>query len=150
MGVVQAKICLMQCSIPRKTEGLDTPWNGWNEATQGFKPGELWLIAGGTGIGKSLFTRSMALHLARKGTKVAYIGLEEAASVTLERMLSEQLGSKTYGKPFHLLSAEVRQQFKPQVQDAMKQFASNLLLLDKFGSEELGGLCQHSSALRSQ
>ena len=136
-GVVQAKDLLEAVLNPKEDRGLDTPWNGWNEATQGFKPGELWLIAGGTGIGKSLFTRSMALHLARKGTKVAYIGLEEAASVTLERMLSEQLGSKTYGKPFHLLSAEDRQQFKPQVQDAMKQFASNLLLLDKFGSEDL-------------
>ena len=122
----------MQCSIPRTDRGLDTPWSGWNCATEGYKPGELWLIAGGTGIGKSLFTRSMALDLASKGTKVAYIGLEEKASTTLERMLSEKLGV-----PFHLQSTEVRNELKAEVVDAMKQFAPNLLLLDKFGSESM-------------
>ena len=88
-GVVQAEDLLDAILNPEEDRGLDTPWSGWNCATEGYKPGELWLIAGGTGIGKSLFTRSMALDLASKGTKVAYIGLEEKASTTLERMLSE-------------------------------------------------------------
>ena len=99
---------------------------------KGTNRASLWLIAGGTGIGKSLFTRSMALDLASNGTKVAYIGLEEKASTTLERMLSEKLGV-----PFHLQSTEVRNELKAEVKDAMKQFAPNLLLLDKFGSDSM-------------
>ena len=131
-GVVQAVDLLDAVLNPEEDRGLDTPWAGWNTATEGYKPGELWLIAGGTGIGKSLFTRSMALDLASNGTKVAYIGLEEKASTTLERMLSEKLGV-----PFHLQSTEVRNELKEEVKVAMKQFAPNLLLLDKFGSESM-------------
>jgi len=117
---------------PEEDRGLDLNWEGWNNATEGLKPGELWLVAGGTGIGKSLFTRSMALHLACQGTKVAYIGLEEKASTTLERMMSEKLGA-----PFHLQSKEVRNEMKESVKKAMKEFAANLLLLDKFGSDSM-------------
>ena len=131
-GVVQAEDLLEAVLNPEEDRGISLPWTGWNTATEGYKPGELWLIAGGTGIGKSLFTRSMALDLASKGTKVAYIGLEEKASTTLERMLSEKLGV-----PFHLQSTEKRNQNKGAVKDAMKQFAPNLLLLDKFGSDSM-------------
>ena len=130
-GVVAADDLLEAILNPNEDRGLDLKWRGWNNATEGLKPGELWLIAGGTGIGKSLFTRSMALHLASNDTKVAYIGLEEKASTTLERMLSEQLGI-----PFHLQSSEVRNEIKEEVKDAMKKFAPNLLLLDKFGSDD--------------
>ena len=131
-GVVQAVDLLDAVLNPEQDRGLDLPWAGWNCATEGLKPGELWLIAGGTGIGKSLFTRSMALNVASKGVKTAYIGLEEKASTTLERMLSEKLGC-----PFHLQSKEVRSEMKEQVKEAMKKFAPNLLLLDKFGSDSM-------------
>ena len=131
-GVVQAVDLLDAVLNPEEDRGIEPPWQGWKMATEGYKPGELWLIAGGTGIGKSLFTRSMALDLACKGTKVAYIGLEEKASTTLERMLSEKLGV-----PFHLQSTDVRNELKEEVVDAMKQFAPNLLLLDKFGSDSM-------------
>jgi twinkle protein len=62
---------------------------------------------------------------------VAYIGLEEAAKTTLERMLSEQMRI-----PFHLQSGEVRRELTGEVREAMKQFAPNLLLLDKFGGDD--------------
>lgn len=130
-GVVEATDLIDAVLNPHEDRGLDLAWNGWNNATEGLKPGELWLIGGGTGIGKSLFTRSMALHLCRNGTKVAYIGLEEAARTTLERMLSEQMGI-----PFHLQSGEVRRELKEEVHGAMKAFAPNLLLLDKFGGDD--------------
>ena len=130
-GVVEAMDLLDAVLNPHEDRGLDLGWDGWNNATEGLKPGELWLIGGGTGIGKSLFTRSMALHLCRNGTKVAYIGLEEAARTTLERMLSEQMGI-----PFHLQSGEVRRELQQEVRNAMKAFAPNLVLLDKFGGDD--------------
>ena len=46
-------------------------------------------------------------------------------------MLSEKLGVPSICK------AEVRNELKAEVVDAMKQFALNLLLLDKFGSESM-------------
>ena len=130
-GVVEAMDLADAVLYPKQDRGLDLNWAGWNHSTEGLKPGELWLIGGGTGIGKSLFTRSMALHLCRNGTKVAYIGLEEAATTTLERMLSEQMGTT-----FHLLPAAQRQKKEPQMREALKAFAPNLVLLDKFGGDD--------------
>jgi twinkle protein len=66
------------------------------------------------------------------GIKVAYFGLEESCNTTLERMLSELLGC-----PFHLLPPAARQEMKDDVREGMKKFAGNLLLLDKFGSEDI-------------
>lgn len=117
---------------PDRTRGHDLPWMGWNGPTEGLKPGEVWLVSGGTGIGKSLFTRSMALNLARRGVKVAYLGYEESVETTYERMLSEELG-----RPFHLMSVEERAAIREQVVEAQKAFAPNLFLIDKFGSDDL-------------
>ena len=116
---------------PKVSRGLELPWSGWNKCTEGLKPGEVWLIAGGSGIGKSLFTRSIALHLAMNGTKVAYIALEESCATTMERMLSEALAA-----PFHLMSKRERQECKDAAKDAAKKFAANLYLLDQFGSDD--------------
>lgn len=130
-GIVCAHELTDAVMNPVCSRGLDLPWTGWNLATEGLKPGELWLISGGTGIGKSLFTRSMALRLAGNGVKVAYLGYEESVATTYERMLSEQLG-----KPFHLMTTEERAAIKDEVLEASKVFAPNLFLIDKFGSDE--------------
>lgn len=130
-GIVCAEELTTEVLNPTCTRGLDFPWMGWNICTEGLRPGELHLVSGGTGIGKSLFSRSMALKLASEGTRVAYLGYEEATTVTYERMLSEHLG-----KPFHLMNTEERQEIREQVVDAAKSFAPNLFLIDKFGSDD--------------
>lgn len=114
------------------SRGLDLAWDGWNTATQGLRPGELWLIAGGTGLGKSTITRSMALHLASNGTKVAYFGLEETQETTFERMLSEQLGV-----PLHEWSGELRHQFNDQISEAANKFGLNIHLCSDLGEDAL-------------
>ena len=125
--VVNASDLVEATLNPSSDKGLQLAWNGWNKHTEGMKPGECWLIAGGTGIGKSLFTRSMALWLCRSGHKVAYIGLEEEATTTLERMISEQMGQQ-----YHLWGKNKRQAEKPRVREATKEFATNLLLMKGF------------------
>jgi len=131
--VVRADELLEQVLHPVQDEGIPTPWAQWNEACAGgMKKGECWMLAGGTGLGKSAFCRSLALHNARNGIKVAYIGLEEAATTTLERMLSEYLGW-----PFHLAKEKERVAKEEEVREAMRGFSKNLLLLDSFGSQDL-------------
>jgi twinkle protein len=125
--VINASELVEDTLNPSNDRGLDLCWNGWNKHTQGMKPGELWLIAGGTGIGKSLFTRSMALWLCNQKHKVAYIGLEEEATTTLERMISEQMGEQ-----YHLWSKNKRQAERTRVREATKEFATNLLLMKGF------------------
>lgn len=133
-AIVHAPELLAKVLKPEHRFGLPYPWDGWNQYTEGMKPGQLVMISGGTGIGKSLFTRSIALDLARNGTRVAYIGLEESCETSLERMLSEQMG---VNPAFHLDTPELRQRRDPQtIIDALNQFGDNLFLLDKFGSDD--------------
>ena len=133
-AIVHAPDLLAKILKPENRYGLPFPWRGWNDLTLGMQPGQLWMISGGTGIGKSLFTRSVALNLCKDGHKVAYIGLEESCETSLERMLSEELG---YAPAFHLDTPEKRESRDPAViKEALDKFAPNLFLLDKFGSDE--------------
>ena len=133
-AIVHAPDLLEDILHPKNAEGLAYPWAGWNAYTRGMKPGQLVMLSGGTGIGKSLFTRSIALHLAREGTKVAYIGLEEDCQTSLERMLSEQLA---VSPAFHLDTTQQRENRDPEViKEALSCFAENDYFLDKFGSED--------------
>ena len=91
----------------------------------------MWLISGGTGIGKSLYSRSIALHLCKQKINVAYIGLEESVTTTYERMLSEALGWN-----LHTSDKSERLARKPEITAAAETFAPHLFLLDKFGSDD--------------
>ena len=131
-AIVHAPDLLEAILKPENRFGLPYPWDGWTRMTEGMKPGQLVMISGGTGIGKSLFTRSIALNLCKQGTKVAYIGLEESCETSLERMLSEEMG-----EPLHLDTEERRAQRDPEaIKASMDTFAPNLFLLDKFGSDD--------------
>ena len=133
-AIVHAPDLLGKILNPEDCFGLDYPWEGWNRMMRGMKPGQLIMVSGGTGIGKSLFTRSIALSLCKGGIKVAYIGLEESCETSLERMLSEELG---LNPGFHLDSKAERLARNPdQIRAALDQFADNLFLLDKFGSDD--------------
>lgn len=133
-SIVHAPDLLDQVLNPVDRMGLPFPWTGWNQYTEGMKPGQLIMVSGGTGIGKSLFTRSIALHLAKIGIRVAYLGYEEDCVTSLERMLSEELG---YSPGFHLDTVEQRQRRNPDdIKKALDTFADNIFLADKFGSED--------------
>ena len=131
-AIVHAPDLLPQILNPEHRVGLQFPWSGWNGLTDGMQPGQLIMISAGTGLGKSLVTRSIARSLACDGTKVAYIGLEESCATTVDRMLSEQMG-----EPFHLDTVEQRKRRdEAKIKEHLDQFAPNLFLLDKFGSDD--------------
>ena len=143
-GVVKADDPSFLAKIlkPDVSRGYDYPWKLWNECTRGMRPGEVHLIAAGTGIGKSLFARSICLDLVmRQQVKCAYIGLEEAPSVTYERMISEAM-NKLYPdlspcQPLYLWDEAKRKKNENKIRDVTKNFAQNLYLLDKFGMDSL-------------
>jgi twinkle protein len=133
-AIVHAPELLEKVLKPEHRFGLPYPWAGWNRMTEGMKPGQLIMVSGGTGIGKSLFTRSIALNLCKAGINTAYIGLEESCETSLERMLSEELG---LNPAFHLDDEEARARRDPsQIKEALDSFGKHLFLLDKFGSDD--------------
>lgn len=117
-----------------RSKGFLFPWPGWNKATLGMKPGEVHMLAAGTGTGKSMFARSIALNLCLCGVRVAFMNLEEEPETTYERMISEAMG-----QTYYLWDNERRN--KPENIEVMrrtvKTFAHNLFLLDKFGMSDL-------------
>ena len=132
-NIVHAPSLLDAVLHPVNRYGHPFPWQGWNRMTQGMKPGELWLLSAGTGLGKSLFSRSICLDRLRSGVRCAYVGLEEPATTTVERMLSEVIGTDP---PFHIDTEEQRLARDPEViKTALDTFAPNLFLLDKFGED---------------
>ena len=130
-GVVAAIDLMDQVLHPKVHRGHDFPWKGWNDCTEGLKPGEVHMLAGGTGIGKSLFSRSIALRLCQTGVRVAYLGYEESTTTTYERMLSEAMGQAMYRR-----DEDWRVDHQQEIRDAAKTFAQNLFLIDKFGSDD--------------
>ena len=133
-SIVHAPDLLTKILSPTQLVGLSLPWKGWNDYTHGFKPGELWLLSGGTSIGKSLFSRSIALDLTCRGHRCAYVGLEESCEVTAERMLTELLMSD---RPLYLdTPAERAARDHVKLATAYNRFAPNLWLLDEFGGDD--------------
>lgn len=131
VSIVPAIDLLDRLLNPDKTKGHPFPWKGWNDmAKKGMQPGELWMISGGTGIGKSLFTRSMCVHLAMKNVRCAYIGLEESMDTTLERMVSEVMATNYY-----LTEGIERNALKDRATEAFNLIAPNIFLMDRFGGD---------------
>ena len=83
-----------------KTEqAIATPWKQINHVCSGgFRAGELIVIAGRPGMGKSAIALTLAKHFAEQGQKTAYISLEMS-----KKQLGQRLLSQLSGIPLELL-----------------------------------------------
>lgn len=70
----------------KKRKGIYFGWDLINDQLYGIHPGELAVIAGYTGIGKSLTGAKIALEAARRGTKVYLLNLELEKELQLKRL----------------------------------------------------------------
>tara|TARA_A100001035_G_scaffold77627_1_gene59907 strand:- start:1121 stop:2770 length:1650 start_codon:yes stop_codon:yes gene_type:complete len=107
------------------------PYQGLNELLGGgLRPGELVVVASGSGSGKTSLVTSVALHLHRAGEKLGLIMLEESNLHTIKRLVGLQAG-KTVPK-FDELSREEKDK-------AFQELFSEheLHLFDHFGSSSV-------------
>jgi replicative DNA helicase len=68
--------------------GLRTPWPRLTEMTSGWNPGELIIVAGRPGMGKTVVGMQQAHMTARQGTSVAYISLEMSKESLVRRLVA--------------------------------------------------------------
>lgn len=61
---------------PRKDQGLMTPWPFVNRWTCGFCPGELWVLAAHTSVGKTSAAVQLGVHAAQRSKGVAIFSRE--------------------------------------------------------------------------
>lgn len=69
------------------TEGIKTGFTGIDETFNGFKEGQLWVIAGGTGTGKTTFSMNVAYNMAMAGHNVGFLSLEMTKGEMLNKIL---------------------------------------------------------------
>lgn len=62
------------------------------EMTGGPRKGELWILTGPSGFGKSTIASAIAYSIAEQGSRVAYIALEETKKESAQRMVAARIG----------------------------------------------------------
>jgi twinkle protein len=71
-------------------------WNGLNEKLNGIRLGELNLICGGTGTGKSQVCREIGYNLIKQKVKIGYIALEESVKRSVQGFVSIGLNKQIH------------------------------------------------------
>jgi replicative DNA helicase len=66
--------------------GLSTGFRCIDDLTGGLRPGQLHVVFGDTGHGKSMLVQNIAYNIAKKGNPVLFIGLEMTSAENTERL----------------------------------------------------------------
>jgi twinkle protein len=115
------------------------PWEGLNEKLHGIRAGELVTVCAGTGVGKSQFCRSLAVHLLQQGLRVGYIALEEGLARTGLSLLGLLMGKPLHLDRSNVSDEEIREVFERELKD-------RLFVYNHFGSmssENLLARCRY-------
>lgn len=94
-----------------------------------FRKGELTVVAGASGHGKSALMGQIALDLASQGRKICILSLEMPPARTLYRMGRQQEGLAVCGR-----IPQYRETAADTLEDFLKQIAPYIFLLDRVGS----------------
>lgn len=71
-----------------RVNGLATPWSEVNELTLGLQPGDMVLLAGRPGMGKSVAGFQLSGFAALRGVRTALFSLEMTRAQVMQRMVS--------------------------------------------------------------
>lgn len=71
-----------------QVRGLDTGFEAVNRLTEGYKPGDLWIVCGRPGMGKSAFAFETARRVAERGGRVLIFSLEMTKEAVFERWVA--------------------------------------------------------------
>lgn len=73
----------------RRTEGLRLPWSQLNDALCGMNPGQMIVLAGGTGSGKSSMALQIAAHATKQGKHPVIWTMEMSPRQMFNRMVTQ-------------------------------------------------------------
>ena len=81
--------------------GKSYPWQAMTDITYGFQLGEIHIIVGANGIGKTEFVKDLMFHFINEGLEIGLFSFEQDPEDTLRRLVGAKLGIK-----LHLPGAE--------------------------------------------
>jgi len=113
-----------------EVESIPYQWNGLNEKLQGIRFGELNLLCGGCGTGKSQMTREIAYDCILKGHKVGYIALEESVKRSIRGLVSVGLNAQIH-------NPEIRKNISDEkILEEFDKVKNHIAFYDHFGSSD--------------
>ncbi len=71
-------------------QGLTSGYDSLDGLTTGFKPGEMVVVAGRPGMGKTSFALNMAVEMAKKGATILFFTIEMPATQLVRRIFSQE------------------------------------------------------------
>jgi replicative DNA helicase len=101
------RIGLSDLLAPRQERGIPFPWPWMNHMTGGMLPGELWVLGGYTGMGKTSAMLQHAIQASRHGYGVAIFSLETTKE-SLFAKAAHQVGKVCTEIAGHVHSTEER------------------------------------------
>lgn len=113
----------------RDIVGIDTGFRELNEMTKGFKKGELIIIAGRPGMGKTTLVLNLMLNVAYNGGGVVMFSLEMDAMQVMLRMMS----SKTSIPLQDLLSAKLNDDQWSRISDVSQALSEKKIFIHDGG-----------------
>lgn len=72
----------------QQLDGYPTGFSSLDAYVHGIRPGTLTILAGGTGMGKSLFALNVLVNLARRQIDSEYFDLENSRTLSFQRLVS--------------------------------------------------------------
>lgn len=105
---------------PRTLAGIPTPWHGLNLTLTGggFSPGQLVVIGGRPGAGKTGIAANIAVGCVQKWLRCAYVSLEMTSADMLRRMVCSR-ASVNLKKLSHMESAPMEREYIAEALDEL-------------------------------
>jgi twinkle protein len=129
-GIIQGSDTKDLLLNDEEVETIPYLWNGLNEKLQGIRFGELNLLCGGSGTGKSQMCREIAYDCILKGHKVGYIALEESVKRSIRGIVSVGLNAQIH-------NPEIRKKFSDEkLLEEFDKVKDNIAFYDHFGSSD--------------
>jgi len=115
---------------PNEKASAFYPFDSLNKKLFGLRKREIVTICGGSGIGKTLVTKQVALHLINTNHKVGIISLEESLKRTCEGIIGLHLQKPIHINRDNLSDAELEKGYRETIGNG------NVFLYDHWGSIE--------------
>lgn len=141
-GIIDSDSVMAKLAV---TKGIRTmcsfPLEPLTVLTKGMRPGEIVTICSGSGMGKTEFTREIALHARDAGLKIGYVALEESVERTALGLVGMRMGRQIRMLESPLLESGFQEAWDSTVKDYFFFF-------DHFGSLDSDNLLAKLRYLR--
>lgn len=112
--------------------GTDYPWDALTNITYGFQLGEIHIIVGPTGCGKTEYIKDIIFHQLDKGMKVGLFSFEQNPDNTVRRLVGAKLSVK-----LHLPGCDWNEE---EIKEEAMKFNDSIYLYDKAGRVDIKDL----------